>query len=161
MRRFFATRVLHPMPHLTRCELLEGGYWAYVCFGGNGMRETIARESLEDALGAFRSLDFYVVMFGLALCRAWIVLCLSAPFVVSEIGVSDWLFLIPGALSTLAAAFVAYRVAQRARFDRRFKAITGAMVGVCVLGSPVVVLGQSTIGMVAFMVLSGVASSCL
>lgn len=161
MRRFFATRVLHPMPHLTRCELLESGYWAYVCFGGNGMRETIARESLEDALGAFRSLDFYVVMFGLALCRAWIVLCLSAPFVVSEIGVSDWLFLIPGALSTLAAAFVAYRVAQRARFDRRFKAITGAMVGVCVLGSPVVVLGQSTIGMVAFMVLGGVASSCL
>lgn len=125
------------------------------------MRESIAKGSLSDALSAFRSLDFYVVLFGLALCRVWIVLCLSAPFVIKSLGASDWLFLVPGSVGTLAVALIAYRAAKRVLFDRRFKAVTGVMVAVCALGAPFAVLAQSAFGMVAFMVLGGIASSFL
>ena len=138
-----------------------GGDGIGLCSGGDGMRESVARDSLVEARAAFTSLDFYVVLFGLALCRAWIVLCLSAPFVVDEIGSADWLFLIPGGLSTLLAAFLAYRIAQRVRFDRWFKASTGVLVGICVVGTPLVVFAQSVVGVVVFMVLGGIASSCL
>ena len=39
---------------------------------------TCLRSKLTAFCPDWRSLDFYIVLLGLAFCRAWIVLCLSA-----------------------------------------------------------------------------------
>ena len=44
----------------------------------------------------WRSPDFYIVLLGLAFCRAWLVLCLSAVAVVSLVATSKWKFLLAG-----------------------------------------------------------------
>lgn len=125
------------------------------------MKKAVVKGSATDALSACKSLDFYVVLCGLALCRAWIVLCLSAPFVAFQIAASDWLFLIPGGVSTLVVAFLAYRTTQRVRFDKRFKVVTGALVGLCVVAAPFVMHVSSTATTVAFTMVGGAASCCL
>lgn len=125
------------------------------------MKDAVVRKSMSDARAAFESLDFYVVLFGLALCRAWIVLCLSAPFVVQRIEASDWLFLIPGGLGVLLVACLAYRTSRRMRFDRRFEVATGLMVGVCAIAASFVMQVGGWIATIAFVVVGGVASCCL
>lgn len=135
--------------------------------GGDSVRELVVRETVRESVGdareAFASLDFYVVLFGFAFCRAWIVLCLSVPFVALSEGV-DWIFLMPGGVAMLALAMLAasrFARAQQRMFDRRFKAATGVFVGLCVLGAPFAVTAPSWVVLVVFLVACGVASSCL
>lgn len=125
------------------------------------MHAVFAREDRRLLKSLGTSLDFYTVLFGLALCRVWIILCLSAPFTLTQPESGDWLFLIPGGIGTLVAALAAARAAERTTFVRGFKAITGILVGACVACAPVVEFTGQRWLLVAFLVMSGVGSSCL
>ncbi|MEA5020673.1 MAG: LuxR C-terminal-related transcriptional regulator [Gordonibacter sp.] len=52
------------------------------------------------------TLDYLISVLGFGLCRAWIVLCLSAPIISPSATTSNWLYLVFGALSALAISFV-------------------------------------------------------
>ncbi|MEC4183580.1 helix-turn-helix transcriptional regulator [Adlercreutzia sp. R21] len=106
-------------------------------------------------------LDFCVVLFGLALCRVWIILCLSAPFALAELESSDWLFLLPGGMTALVAALVATRAADRVVFDGRFKTAVGVLAALFSAVTPVVASLQHPWLLGLFMVLGGTASGCL
>ena len=73
------------------------------------MKEGAMGTCLRNKLTAFcpdwKSLDFYIVLLGLAFCRAWIVLCLSAAAVTTLVTNSNWAFLLAG--STAAAGVAA------------------------------------------------------
>ena len=84
------------------------------------MHAVFAREDRRLLKSLGTSLDFYTVLFGLALCRVWIILCLSAPFTLTQPESGDWLFLIPGGIGTLVAALAAARAAERTTFVRGF-----------------------------------------
>ena len=57
---------------------------------------TCLRNKLTAFCPDWKSLDFYIVLLGLAFCRAWIVLCLSAAAVTTLVTNSNWAFLLAG-----------------------------------------------------------------
>ena len=56
------------------------------------------------------TLDYLISVLGFGLCRAWIVLCFSAPIISPSTTTSNWLYLVFGALSALAVSFVVSRL---------------------------------------------------
>lgn len=127
------------------------------------MGTLVVRENLQDAAKVFRSLDFYVVLFGLALCHAWIVLCLTAPFR-TEHNSTEWLVLLSGACAMLVVSLVSLQRSKGegvARVESWFKMLTGILVGVCVATAPLVVAMDGLVLQATFLVVCGIASCCL
>ncbi len=126
------------------------------------MHEAMVGENLRDAGRAFRSLDFYMVLFGLALCRAWIILCLSLPVRSAE--TMDWTFLLPGGAVMLAVSLASLRWSKgeaATRLEKRFKVAAGVLVGLCVALSPLALSTANPLLLLGFMIACGIASCCL
>lgn len=121
----------------------------------------VVKESVALARSAFKSLDFYVVLLGLALCRVWVILCSSAPFMLVLLEGSDWLFLLPGAVATLCLSLIMPKIAPAFSCGRRLKVSAGILVGLCTLGAPLVATLQTPALATLYLVTSGMAACCL
>lgn len=109
----------------------------------------------------WRSLDFYIVLLGLAFCRAWIVLCLSAAAVTGLMSNSNWVFLLAGSLAAAGVAALARRVASFASFERTLRKVTGALTVLCAVAMPLVLANGLYVLLFALVVVGGAASSFL
>lgn len=121
------------------------------------------KENLQDAVKVFRSLDSYVVLFGLALCHAWIVLCLTAPFR-TEPNSMEWLVLLSGACAMLVVSLLSLQQSKGegvARVEGWFKMLTGILVGACIAMAPLAVAVGGVVLQAAFLIVCGIASCCL
>ena len=86
--------------------------------GSNG---DVSAEQAHGILPDWKSLDFYIVLLGLAFCRAWIVLCLSAAAVTTLVTNSNWAFLLAGSTAAAGVAVAARRAATQDRFEARMR----------------------------------------
>lgn len=109
----------------------------------------------------WRSLDFYIVLLGLAFCRAWIVLCLSAVAVVSLVETSNWTFLLAGSLAAAGVAAASRRVASQERFGAKLRAITGVLTVLCAVAMPIALTCGNGPALMVLVVVGGAASSFL
>lgn len=98
-------------------------------------------DTLEDTPGEIQepshrdglTLDYLISVLGFGLCRAWIVLCFSAPIISPSATTSNWLYLVFGALSALAISFVVRHL--RTTVEQLRYALYRAAVGTIVASS--------------------------
>ena len=109
----------------------------------------------------WRSLDFYIVLLGLAFCRAWIVLCLSAVAVVSLVETSNWTFLLAGSLAAAGVAVASRRVASQERFGAKLRVVTGVLTVLCAVATPIALACGNVALLMVLVVVGGAASSFL
>lgn len=122
---------------------------------------TCLRSKLTAFCPDWRSLDFYIVLLGLAFCRAWIVLCLSAVAVTTLVSHSNWMFLLAGSVAAAGVAVAARRAATQARFEVRLRGVTGALTVLCAVAMPIALACGQPIMLAVLVVVGGAASSFL
>ena len=122
---------------------------------------TCLRSKLTAFCPDWRSLDFYIVLLGLAFCRAWIVLCLSAVAVTTLVSHSNWMFLLAGSVAAAGVAVAARRAATQARFEVRLRGVTGALTVLCAVAMPIALACGQPIVLAVLVVVGGAASSFL
>lgn len=122
---------------------------------------TCLRSKLTAFCPDWRSLDFYIVLLGLAFCRAWIVLCLSAVAVTTLVSHSNWMFLLAGSVAAAGVAVAARRAATQARFEVRLRGVTGALTVLCAVAMPIALACGQPIMLMGLVVVGGAASSFL
>ena len=122
---------------------------------------TCLRNKLTAFCPDWKSLDFYIVLLGLAFCRAWIVLCLSAAAVTTLVTNSNWAFLLAGSTAAAGVAVAARRAATQDRFEARMRGLTGALTVSCAVATPIALACGQPIALAALVVVGGAASSFL
>ena len=122
---------------------------------------TCLRNKLTAFCPDWKSLGFYIVLLGLAFCRAWIVLCLSAAAVTTLVTNSNWAFLLAGSTAAAGVAVAARRAATQDRFEARMRGLTGALTVSCAVATPIALACGQPIALAALVVVGGAASSFL
>lgn len=122
---------------------------------------TYLRSKLTAFCPDWRSLDFYIVLLGLAFCRAWIVLCLSAVAVTTLVAHSNWMFLLAGSVAAAGVAVAARRAAVQRRLETRLRGATGVLTVLCAVATPIALACGQSIVLAALVVVGGAASSFL